>query len=261
MPSVYPSQIVTLIDRRFPFAAAGNAQANIDRSHASWVAAILGLLDALPSELIAVSGDDYAQYVEAIAGLRSAHDTWRKIGTSEPYDNRTAVAGLITLRRFLGRFPDQGIPATTATLLFITDVSLRESIRIDVASANSALHNGEWKAATVLAGSAVEALLLWAIEGKLAADRTRAINDAVRKSALRRAPRGDPDEWGLHDLIEVAAELGTITGDALRQVRCGKDARNLVHPGKAARAGQVCDRGTALSACAALEYTVRALTP
>jgi hypothetical protein len=40
----------------------------------------------------------------------------------------------------------------------------RKNLRLDMSAANRALANSEWKAATVLAGSVVEALLLWAIQ-------------------------------------------------------------------------------------------------
>jgi hypothetical protein len=48
-------------------------------------------------------------------------------------------------------------------LSFIQHSDLRESIRNDVGAANRALLNCEWKAATVLAGATIEALLHWAL--------------------------------------------------------------------------------------------------
>jgi hypothetical protein len=43
--------------------------------------------------------------------------------------------------------------------MFITDDALRNSIRGDIGAAERAFANFEWKAATVLAGAAIEALL------------------------------------------------------------------------------------------------------
>jgi hypothetical protein len=48
--------------------------------------------------------------------------------------------------------------------MFLNDPDLAEALRADIATASSALRNGEWKAATVLSGSVIEALLLWALQ-------------------------------------------------------------------------------------------------
>jgi hypothetical protein len=53
----------------------------------------------------------------------------------------------------------------------------------------------------------------------------------------------------------------TAADDTAQQARLGKDFRNLIHPGRASRLGKICDRGTALSALAAVEHVVRDLTP
>jgi hypothetical protein len=55
--------------------------------------------------------------------------------------------------------------------------------------------------------------------------------------------------------------LKLITGDTAQLVRLAKDARNLVHPGRAARLDQKCNRATALTALAAVEAVADDLTP
>ena len=75
---------------------------------------------------------------------------------------------------------------------------------------NRALTNGEWKAATVLAGSAAEALLLWALKQRLAADIGTAVAAAKASGELTTKPDANLDRWNLHEYIEVAAQLGTI---------------------------------------------------
>jgi hypothetical protein len=137
-----------------------------------------------------------------------------------------------------------------------------ESIRRDISAANLDLVNGEWKGATVLAGSAAEALLLWSIED--AERKTQgviqpAITRWLASKTLGRPPKGNPDEWYFIDLIEVAFELRAIKEQTAKQARLGKNFRNLVHPGRAMRLGEICDRGTALSALAAVELIVRDL--
>jgi hypothetical protein len=65
----------------------------------------------------------------------------------------------------------------------------------------------------------------------------------------------------LFQYIEVAVELKLITADTAIAARLAKDFRNLIHPGRAKRLGQECNRGTTLSAVAALEHVVNDLTP
>ncbi|GAA09697.1 hypothetical protein ATPR_2701 [Acetobacter tropicalis NBRC 101654] len=129
----------------------------------------------------------------------------------------------------------------TTELAFIEDVELRNSIRLDISAATNALHNGEWKAATVLAGSASEALLLWAIKG------------SPDLSTLEENPKGPPERWDLADYITVATSLKLIKDNTEKLTQIAKDFRNLIHPGRAQRLAQVCDRATALTALAAVE--------
>ena len=67
--------------------------------------------------------------------------------------------------------------------------------------------------------------------------------------------------WHLHEYVEVAAHLGVIKPETATLVRLAKDFRNLIHPGRAVRLGQNCDRATALGALAAVEAVARDLTP
>lgn len=68
------------------------------------------------------------------------------------------------IRRALAKCPDEYPPSPTTELLFIKDPALRENIRQDLGASNRALSNAEWKAATVLAGAAIEALLRWRLQ-------------------------------------------------------------------------------------------------
>jgi hypothetical protein len=64
------------------------------------------------------------------------------------------------IRRALAACPDESPAPETRELAFIEDTELRDGLRLDISAINRALSNSEWKAATVLAGSVVEALLL-----------------------------------------------------------------------------------------------------
>jgi hypothetical protein len=164
------------------------------------------------------------------------------------------------VRRALSSCPDEFPSASTAGLDFIGEADLRESLRMDLSAGNQALANGEWKAATVLGGSLIEALLLWRLQkcegGKVTQSSTRLFNS--RK--LKKKPANDLTRWDLSHYIEVAADLEVITEETAIQARLAKDYRNLIHPGRSERLKQKCDRATALSAVAAVEHLIRDLT-
>lgn len=151
--------------------------------------------------------------------------------------------------------PDEQIPATTVGLSFITDPELRDSIRADIAFADRALSGGEWKAVTVLAGAVAEALLLWAINTKDSEEISRA-----RERVDDPKPKANPDHWGLEGYIKVGRELRLIEDNTARQGALAKDFRNLIHPGRSARLNEVCGRGTAHAALAAVDFVVRDLS-
>ena len=92
---------------------------------------------------------------------------------------------------------DQQIAEATTGLALIEDLPLRESIRADIAFADQAFGGGEWKAATVLAGAAAEALLLWAITDKKIKAKVKA---AARPASIPN-PSEDPNNWGLGGYI------------------------------------------------------------
>jgi hypothetical protein len=102
---------------------------------------------------------------------------------------------------------------------------------------------------TVLAGAAVEALPLWAIQ-----------RDPKKLVGLGQKPKGAPEDWGLAGLIDVASALALIEVNTATQAHLAKNFRNLIHPGRARRTNEVCDRATALTALAAAELVVRDLS-
>jgi hypothetical protein len=75
----------------------------------------------------------------------------------------------------------------------------------------------------------------------------------VGNNPLSHDPDASPERWDLHEYTEVTAHLGLITPDTAAQTRLLRRYRNLIHPGRAARLGQKCDRSTALAALAAVE--------
>jgi len=113
----------------------------------------------------------------------------------------------------------------------------------------------------VVAGSTLEALLLWALRQRPSSDVQGALATLVGNKTLSKPRSASPEDWGLNEYIELAAELKIVTSPTVTQARLAKDFRNLIHPGREVRLGQKCDRATALSAVAAVEHVVRDLTP
>jgi hypothetical protein len=169
MPRVVPSQVVAAIGQLFPHVHAGG-DFNLFQVNRPEVLALFDLIDRIPPELMPLDTHDFVQLVIGLNYLRGAITHWathdlafgRVLG-----GDRTVI---YDIRDILARCPDEAPNPATAELLFISDLALREGLRIDISTANQALANGEWKAATVLAGSVVEALLLWALQQTPAAD-------------------------------------------------------------------------------------------
>lgn len=246
MAHVVPSQIVALIDQNPSLANAPNLK--VGHETAAVLTAIARLIDELPTELLTISGEDYSDLVCAVESIRNSVAFWQQKGVGQI--GNLGIRGknvLLLIREALAKCPDQAPSLATAELAFIPDGQLRDSIRLDISAATVALHNGEWKAATVLAGAAAEALLLWAIE------------NAPNLASLPTKPKGSPENWGLGSYIRVAVSLGLIKSATSEQVTLAQNFRNLIHPGRAQRLGEVCDRATALSALAAVEHLVRDL--
>ena len=118
----------------------------------------------------------------------------------------------------------------------------------------------------MLAGSALEALLLWVLQER-GKTKPGVVQAAVAALAGAKTLKGNPGAdlegpgWHLHEYVEVAAHLGVIKPKTATLVRLAKDFRNLIHPGRAARLGQKCDQGTALAALGAMQAVARDLSP
>ena len=267
MPRVVPSQVVTFIDSVFPWAAAqfANEAQNLTRQRANGLAGLLDLVAQLPDELLTINGGEYSAFVCSIAAIKQRLELWR---AQQAVENELVFLEALPqfspvrlIRDAVSHCPDDSPAPATSELNFINDADLRANLRSDIGAINRALSNGEWKAATVLAGSAAEALLLWALQQCAAADITNAITAARTSGQLTTNPHANLDRWNLHEYIEVAAELHLIEPNTATQTRLAKNFRNFIHPGVAQRLGEKCDRATALSAVAGMEHVVRDLTP
>src|SRR5579871_2662587 len=206
-----PSQVVQTIDELFPHAKAGVGNGTLMASHSPQILAILNLIQAIPDELINLPAGEYADLVLATSTMQSHLDTWVSRGSTGHMSNVKGRDAITVIRRILPLCLDEYPPSATTELAFINDAELRDSIRRDVGAANRASNNFEWKAATVLAGSAIEALLLWAIQKPvLQAQLSTAVTRVVQRGIIPSDRASSPDRWDLAHYIEVAAELSLL---------------------------------------------------
>lgn len=268
MPRVVPSDVVKAIDRMFPnYVRDPRAFPNVGSADLPSLAALVDLIESVPEKVIILDPSRFADLTASVSFLRAIADTFQSSRAPSALSLRLRGFDqnpIALIRAAMAACPDEAPASETAELGFIGDEGLRQSIRLDISGANGDLAQGEWKAATVLAGSAIEALLLWALqehEGKKPGAGGGAITALLGSKTLTRQPEANLERWDLHEYVEVAANLGIIKPDTATLVRLAKDFRNLIHPGRAIRVGQKCDRATALGALAAVEAVVRDLTP
>jgi hypothetical protein len=262
MIRVIPSHIVSVIEQLFP-DVSNQSGFHLTSDHEEAVLALLTLIDQLPDELLPSTPSEYNALMIGRAALRNAPSRWA-VNHQEPVVSTPGgykMNPVQLLYKTLQQCPNEAPSPTTAELLFIQDHALREALRLDMSTACQALANGEWKAATVLAGSVVEALLLWGLQQHPEADYQKALDAVVSKKTVSRPRYASLEEWDFVHYIAVAEELQQINADTATQARLAKDFRNLIHPGRAQRLAQASTRGTTHAAMAAVYMVVECFTP
>lgn len=265
MPRVVPSQIVRYIDS-LQVREMSPGVVSMNSLDPAMLDGLLDLVNQVPDELHTMDGDGYSYLTYAKAQIKNVLATWtqnRMAGHQLQLFTFSASKGpLAKIREVFAKCADEAPVPGTSELGFITGQdAFRKNLRNDIGAVYRALANGEWKAATVLAGSAAEALLLWALKQRSTADITVAIQALKLRNELSTNP--DPphlDRWNLYEFIQVAEELHLIRTNTAKQTRLAKDFRNFIHPGVAQRLGEKCDRATAFSAVAGMEHVIRDLT-
>jgi hypothetical protein len=246
-----------MIDRSFTGESHGVGTVSLTHDRIFQLQAVVDLVRQLPNELLTLSGQEFADLTVAISAIEVT--IRRFIGGQHPISLQP-VGGedvIHIFRRVLITCPDEFPAPATSTLSFITDQQIRESLRLEVGTVNAALLNSEWRAATVLGGAAIEALLHWKLsvpQTSAAAVKSAAGNVAASKQ-WRKLPT-NLDDWVLAQFSAVARELKLIHDRTFTQVETARDYRNLIHPGVAARRNQVCNRATALAVVSGLEHVM-----
>lgn len=261
MAQVFPSLVVDLIDRTFKVAKtqteAQNQVFHIDKTYSSTIAAIIGLLNRIPQELLTFSGHNSILYYSSVLALENSLEMWKS--SNKPLDRIPGLGfrnPVSIIRQILAECPDEFPSKDTNKLVFIDHSALRLNLEIDISATNKALSNGEWKAANVLSGSIIEALILWSLSKFSEEEVGKAGDQLLKDGVFQSKPSKNLDQWNLHQYIEVALKLDVITSDTATQLRLAKEFRNLIHPGREKRLQKKCNRATALSAAAGVEHIV-----
>lgn len=260
MGRITPARIVGFIDRTWPWAQKLTPPQNpLHRGLAVQLGAIVALCRRLPPELLPSDPDAFFAFFLSVEAIESGIEQWKGLSSAAPVqeiDPLPALNGaspLSALRYALSTCPEEGIAPTIHGLEFVADTKLRDSIRRDLSQSRRALDRGDFKAATVMAGAALEALLLYAIETRTAVDQRKsalsAWQDAPRRPQDAEPPgklKANIARWDLANLTWIAAHADVISPEAASNADVARDYRNLIHPGRE-RAAAPSDEGTALS--------------
>lgn len=267
MNHVLPSDIVRALEEEFPLTLRLKVDASGVTNEAyragTIVPGILALINEIPEDLMTIDSSERTRLVLSMIALDQAAEWQRRTTNGIPWPRlKDNTPCLSVVRDALLKCHDQAPSQSAQTLLFIGDNQFRLTLAVDLGSAEKALNNGEWKAATVLGGSIIEALLLWALQQHTKPERAAAMQRAVRSGKISRVLQVDDLtawEWSLHPYIEVAYELGEIKEHTANPCREAKYYRNLIHPAAAERDKEKCTRGKAHGALGAVYSTIEDL--
>ena len=188
MPRVVPSQVCSFIED-LPGYIGPTQLASMNKVGPAALSCVLDLVAQIPDELLTMDNTSYARFILAKATIRDVLETWianRNAGhQAQAFQIRVSQDPLTVISDALAKCPDESPAPSTSALNFISDVDLRTNLRNDIGAIYRALSNGEWKATTVLAGSAIEALLLWNLQNRSAA----AVPAAVANLSTNRSSR------------------------------------------------------------------------
>ena len=234
MPKVLPSQIVVAVDSLLGANRNELDSRAVTHAHRSEVHALLALLDEVPRELIDLSWVDYLEFTRCRAVLATSLVRWN-LGDITPARDVGGKDAVERIRRLIRQCHDE-LPPSEPELPFIPDADIRLGIEDRIHAAWTDFNAREWMGATVFAGAALEALLLW----------------ALKRVSLTEVPKRPLEELHLGDLIRLAVKSRVIDESSEQLASLAKDARNLIHPGRALRSREACNKTTALTALSAV---------
>jgi hypothetical protein len=285
MPRIVPRTVIDLIDTAIDVAKRQQEQIERQENVAVFslpaaefsaaLAGVIALVDQLPAEFLAgLTSEDFSALTVNVAAIRSQLRMWELAGHEMRGSPLHAVKGwransITIVRQMLSKCPNELPAVGPHGLDFIADDEFRGILLRDLGSTEEALANNEYKAATVLAASVIEALSLWALSepARTALVDASKAGDKLLKSAKRwgctaTVPSGALEYGELGSYLDIVGEIGgVIAPDTLALANTARNFRNLIHPGRAQRTAAQCDRGTALATHGALLHVIRDLTP
>ena len=247
-----PSQVRDHIKRLFLGGSFPAEPYEWNESQAPKVGALIDMLDGLDPRLLEQRLDAAARVrlAEAKHALIHALAKWGTEGARERSvgGHRLNVQHIVRIHELLMACDkDEADPAAELRrLVFVADEALRENLSRDIASIERLVAAGEWKAATVLGGSIIEALLLDALEKREASARD------VKSFGAKKGWNKPLDEWPLEWMIQAGAALDILSDEDRQTCGLSQRFRNLIHAGRE-RAKETASKATALQAQAAVE--------
>lgn len=239
MPKLLPSQVAMAIDQLFGSNRSELNSGTINGNHRAEVHTLLLLLDQIPDNLVDLPFSDFLEFSNCRGSLATSVARWN-VGDINRMLPQLAHDPVERIRRLLLQCRDTP-PEPVSELLFIKDADVQRGIQDQIAAAWIDYQAQEWMGATVFAGAALEATLLWAVKMQ------------------GHVPAAKADKMGLGELIQTVATANLISAGAASQAGLAQDARNLVHPGRVARKGVACSKATALTAHAGLFAVIQDL--
>lgn len=239
MSAVKPSQVAEAIVTMFGVYATDLETDRPNHAKQVEVRALLSLLDNVPPALINLTFTEFLEYQRCYAALATILPSWN-LGNTMACPGVAGKNPVERIRRLVLSCPDE-LPRPEPELLFMTDEAARIGAEAKVHAAWINFKAGEWLGATVFAGCALEAILLWEVK------RSGEMSESTA------------NKKHLTDLIGVARSRELISGPAADLAKLARDGRDLLHPGKVARQGTECTNATALTALAAVAQVVEEL--
>jgi hypothetical protein len=193
------------------------------------------------------------QYLSAITYLLEKGWLWRFIERRDNYSQVFITGeGIDAYETNQSGGPEAERPAERPEFSFVTDGDLRSIIERDYAEIPACLAAGAWKAATIMCGTVMEALLLDAL-----------LIEQARASQSDQAPKRASDlrRWSLDTMIKVAVDLHILPSDTLGFMsHTVREYRNLIHPAVETRRKITPEREEANAARAAVDLIIKQLS-
>jgi len=104
---------------------------------------------------------------------------------------------------------------------FIQDATLRAILTRDYDEIQKSMISGAYKAAIILSGGSIEAVLLDLLNK----------DESTARASSKAPAESNLDKWHLNDLIEVAVDTDSVASEIAKLSHSVREYRNLIHPG------------------------------